>query len=46
MAQPDLRSPTTASPGYPNTLEAQENDPKPNIMKMTDAFRKEINKSL
>ena len=38
--------PTTASPGYPNTTEAQENDLKSNLIKMTEAFKEMMNKSL
>lgn len=33
---------TTASPGYCNTTEAQENDLKPNLKKMIDDFKEEI----
>jgi hypothetical protein len=38
--------PTTASPGYPNTTGAQENDLKSNLIKMTEAFKEMMNKSL
>ena len=38
--------PTTASPGYPSTAEAQENDLKSNLIKMIEAFKEEMNKSL
>jgi hypothetical protein len=38
--------PTTASPGYPNRPEAQENDLKSNLIKMIEAFKEEMNKSL
>jgi hypothetical protein len=31
--------PTVASPEYPNTTEAQENDHKPNLIKMIKAFK-------
>lgn len=37
--------PTTASSGYPNTIEAQENDPKYNLIKMIEAFKKKMFKS-
>jgi len=33
--------PTTASPGYPNTNEAQEDCLKSNLIKMIDAFKEE-----
>lgn len=36
---------TTASPGYSNIAEEQENYLKPNLMKMVDAFKEKINKS-
>lgn len=45
MAPPELRYPTTASPGYHNMHELQENDIKSNLKKMTEAFKEEINKS-
>jgi hypothetical protein len=38
--------PTTASPGYSNTAEAQENDLKTNLMTMTEALKEEMNKYL
>jgi hypothetical protein len=38
--------PTTANPGYPNTIKAQENDLKSNLTKMKDTFKEKINKSL
>lgn len=38
--------PPTASPGYPNTTQAQENDLKSNLIKMTEAFKEQMNKSL
>jgi hypothetical protein len=37
-------SPTTASPGYPNTSEEQ--DLKSHLMKMIETFKEETNKSL
>ena len=37
---------TIESPGYHNTTIAQENDLKYNIRRMTEAFKKEMNKSL
>jgi hypothetical protein len=33
---------TTASPGYPNTTETQENDLKHNLMKIIGAFKEEM----
>ena len=38
--------PHTASPGYPNTHEKQDNDLKSHLMKMIEAFKKNINNSL
>ena len=38
--------PATASPGYPNTTEAQEDDHKSNIINTLEAFKEEINISL
>jgi hypothetical protein len=38
------QKPTTASPSYPNTPEAKENDLKSNLMKMIEAFKEEMNK--
>jgi hypothetical protein len=34
------------SPGYPNTTEAQENGLKSNRIRMAEAFKEEMNKSL
>jgi hypothetical protein len=39
-------SPTTASPGYPNTLEKQDVDLKSHLMMLIEDFKKDINKSL
>ena len=36
------RYPITASLGYSNTAEAQENDLKSNLIKMIEAFKEEI----
>lgn len=36
---------TTATPGYPNTTQAQENDLKSNLIMIIDTFKEEINKS-
>ena len=39
--------PTTASTGcYPNISKTQENGLKSNLIKMTEAFKEEMNKSL
>jgi hypothetical protein len=38
--------PIIASPRYPNSTEAQENDCKSNLIKMIESFKYEINKSL
>ena len=46
MEPPELSYPMTASPGYPNTLEAQENDLKSNLRKIIVTFKGEMNKSL
>ena len=46
MVTSEASYPMTASPGYPNTVEAQENDLKSNLMKMIEAFKGEMNKSL
>jgi hypothetical protein len=46
MALSELSSPTTASPGYPNTLEGQDNDLTLHLMKMTEAFEEEIHNFL
>jgi hypothetical protein len=42
--EPDY--PATASPGYPNKIEVQEDDLKSNLAKMIEPFEKEMNKSL
>ena len=46
LASPEPSYPTTASPEYSDITEAQENDLKSNLMKMTDAFKEEMSKSL
>ena len=38
--------PFTSSPGYPNTTKAQENGLKVNLIKIIEAFKEEMNKSL
>ena len=37
---------TRESPGYPNTTYAQENNLTSNLIRMIEAFKKKINKSL
>ena len=39
-------SPTTASPGYPNTPEKQDLDLKSHLMMLIENFKKNINNSL
>jgi hypothetical protein len=46
MTPSDLSYPTTASPGYSNTMKAQENNLKFNHIKMIEGFKEEINKAL
>ena len=36
--------PTAASPEYSNRAEAQENDLKPNLMNILEAFKEEMNR--
>jgi hypothetical protein len=38
-------SPTTASPGNPNTPEKQDSDLKSDLMKVIEAFKEDINNS-
>ena len=40
----ELSYATTASLGYPNTTEAQENDLKSNLIKMMEVFKEERSK--
>ena len=42
----ETSTPTTASPGYPNTHEEQNSDFISHLMKMIEIFKGEINKSL
>jgi hypothetical protein len=44
IAPSEPNSPTTSSPGYPNTPEEQNYDLKSHLMKMIEVFNKEINK--
>jgi hypothetical protein len=44
--EPNYLYPTTASPEYPNTPEAKDNDFKSILIRKIDPFKKEIKKSL
>jgi hypothetical protein len=46
LAKSEPCSSTTASPGYPNTLEEQVSNLKYHLMKMIEAFKEDINNSL
>jgi hypothetical protein len=46
MATPEPSYPDIARPVCPNTAETQENGLKSNLMKTTESFKEEINKSL
>jgi gas vesicle protein len=46
LATSEPSSPTTASPGYPNTPINQDSDLNFHFMKMTEDFKKDINNSL
>lgn len=46
MAPPEHSYPTTASPEYSNTREAQENDLKTNFVKMTEEMKKKSLKEI
>jgi hypothetical protein len=46
MTPLDHSCPTTTSPGYLNTTETQENDLTYTPIKMIEAFKDEMNKSL
>jgi hypothetical protein len=46
LASSEPSSPTTASPGYPNTPEKQDSDLKSHFMMMIEEFKKGINNSL
>jgi hypothetical protein len=43
LAKSELRSPTTASAGYPNILEKQNSYRNSHFMKMVEDFSKDIN---
>ena len=46
MVTSEPSSPTTASPGYPNTLEKQDLDLKLYLMMLLEDFKKDLNNSL
>ena len=46
LASSELRSLTTVSPGYPNTLEKKDSDLKSHLRMMREDTKKDINKSL
>ena len=46
MATSEPNSPTTASPGCPNTPEKQGSDLKSHLMMMIEYFKKDMNNSL
>jgi hypothetical protein len=46
LASSEPKSPTIASPGYPNTSEKQDSDLKSLLMMMIEDFKKDINNSL
>ena len=46
FASSEPNSPTTWSPGYPNTPEKQDIDLKSHLMMMIEDFKKDINNSL
>ena len=46
LASSEPSSPTTASPGYPNTQEKQDSDLKSHLMIMIEDFKKDINSSI
>jgi predicted nucleic acid-binding Zn-ribbon protein len=46
LASSEHSTPTTASPGYPNTPEKQESDLKSYLIMQVEYFKKDINNSL
>jgi hypothetical protein len=46
LASSEPSSPTTVSPGYPNTPEKQDSDLKSHLMMMIEDFKKDINNCL
>jgi hypothetical protein len=45
LASSEPSTPTTASPGYPNTPEKQDSDLKLYLMMLVEDFKKDINNS-
>ena len=46
MAPPELSCAATTNPVYPKETETQEEDLKSSLIKMIEAFKEEMNKSL
>ena len=46
LASSEPSTPTTASPGYPNTPKKQDSDLKSYLMMLVEDFKKDINNSL
>ena len=46
LASSEPSSPTTASPGYPNTPQKQVSDLKSHLMMMIEDFKKDVSNSL
>ena len=46
LASSEPSSPTTASPGYPNTPQKQVSDLKSHLRMMIEDFKKDVNNSL
>lgn len=46
MIPPKHSAPTAEDPGYPNTIETEENESKLNLIKMIEAFKEEMDKFL
>jgi hypothetical protein len=46
MIRSEHSYPITANSGYRNTIKVQENDLKSNLIKMIEAFKEEMSKSL
>jgi hypothetical protein len=46
LASSESSTPTTASPGYPNTPEKQDSDLKSFLMMLVEDFKRDVNNSL
>jgi hypothetical protein len=46
LASSEPTTPTTASPGYPNTLEKQDSDLKSYLMMLVEDLKQDISNSL